>query len=89
MYSCCKSQYVNLVEHCIHECIYLAAERMLLVTSVYMFNAAVFALLCCFDRTFQILVLLGENISEIHDFCHLCAVNLHRMWSKIYYSRFR
>ena len=43
--SYCKSQYVNLVEHCIHECIYLAAERILLVTNVYMFNAAVFALL--------------------------------------------
>ena len=95
--SYCKSQYVNLVEHCIHECIYLAAERILLVTNVYMFNAAVFALLCSLDRTSQTLVLLGENIAplnailgdEIHEFCHLCAVNLHRMWSKIYYCRFR
>ena len=65
----CKSQYVILAEHCSHECIYLAAEIIVLVTDVYMFNAAV-----------------GD---KIHNLYHLCAVNLHRMWSKIYYSRLK
>ena len=40
--SYCKSQYVNLVQHCIHKCRYLDAERIIMVTNVQLFDAAVY-----------------------------------------------
>ena len=60
--SYCKSQYVNLVEQC--------SRKNFIDSSVYMFNAAVFALLCSLDRTSQTLVLLGENIAPQNVIMH-------------------
>ena len=40
--SYCKSQYVNLVQHCIHEWRYLDAERIMMVTNIQLFDAAVY-----------------------------------------------
>ena len=90
--SYCKSQYVNLVQHCIHECRYLDAERIMIVTNIQLFDAAVYFFICRLDKTSQTLFLLGENNvqiseylgAEISRFYDLCAVCLHRMWSKIY-----
>ena len=90
--SYCKSEYVNLVQHCIHECRYLDAERIMMVTNIQLFDAAVYFFICRLDKTSQTLFLLGENnvqISEylggeISRFYDLCAVSLHRLWSKIY-----
>ena len=90
--SYCKSQYVNLVQHCIHECRYIEAERIMMVTNIQLFDAAVYFFICRLDKTSQTLFLLGENNvqiseylgAEISRFYDLCAVCLHRMWSKIY-----
>ena len=90
--SYCKSKYVNLVQHCIHECRYLDAERIMMVTNIQLFDAAVYFFICRLDKTSKTLFLLGENNVQISEylgaefsrFYDLCAVSLHRMWSKIY-----
>ena len=50
-YSYCKIQYVNLVQHCIHECRYLGAERIMMVTNV----AERKALMSFADRTTRLI----------------------------------
>ena len=93
----CKREYSNLVMHCIHECGYLDLERMMMVTSIQLFNANIYYFLCRLDKTSQTLILLGENNATIHayldtdasSFYDVCAVSLHRMWSKMYKNRLR
>ena len=93
----CKREYSNLVIHCIHECGYLNLERMMMVTSIQLFNANIYYFLCRLDKTSQTLILLGENNATIRayldtdasSFYDVCAVSLHRMWSKMYKNRLR
>ena len=88
-----KVSMLILVKHCIHECRYLDAERIMMVTNVQLFDAAVyFFFICRLDKTSETLFLLGENNVQISEYlgaeiprCYdLYAVSLHRMWSKIY-----
>ena len=66
--SYCTSQYVNLFQHCIHEGRYLDAERIMMVTNVQLFDAAVNFFICRLDKTSQTLFLLDENNVQISEY---------------------
>ena len=90
----CQKIYVNLLDHCIHECIYLNRPRALLLQEIFYLDVDVYMYLNRQDRQTQTNLLLGVMVPEFlqilsdrsETFKRICISNLHKLWC-IYKAR--
>ena len=90
----CQKIYVNLLDHCIHECIYLNRPRALLLQEIFYLDVDVYMYLNRQDRQTQTNLLLGVMVPEFlqilsdrsDTFKRICISNLHKLWC-IYKAR--
>ena len=86
----CNCNYNNIVDHCIHDCSFVAQERLNLWYEIFHLNTDIFSYLRSLDKTFLTLIFLGLEVDRVHSslgslyqmFRFLCPSNLHQMWSK-------
>ena len=90
----CQKIYVNLLDHCIHECNYLNRPRALLLQEILYLDVDVYMYLNRQDRQTQTNLLLGVVVPEFlqilsdrsESFKRICIFNLHKLWC-IYKAR--
>ena len=91
----CNCNYNNIVDHCIHDCSFVAQERLNLWYEIFHLNTDIFSYLRSLDKTFLTLIFLGLEVDRVHSslgslyqmFRFLCLSNLHQMWSKVTQKR--
>ena len=86
--SLCNAAYVNLVEHCIHDCVGLLFKRRRLWYELSCIDANVHAVLHNLDKCSLTIALLGGDIVQLYDllgdrlsiFRNICVSNLDAMY---------
>ena len=84
----CQRCFTNLVDHCIHECIFLNRPRARLFQEIFSLGADIYMHLFMQDKHSQTNLLLGVECPEFlqilsdraETFNSICILNLHRMW---------
>ena len=94
-HACCQfcnnDLHINIIDHYIHSCLYLDAERISLWYNILQLNDNVYVHLVNLDSTYVTLVLLGleDDATSLllgdqsQRFKNLCMSGLHKIWSKV------
>ena len=83
--------HTNAIDHYVHSCSYLDAERVSLCYNILQLNDNVYVHLMNLECEYVTLVLLGLEDDAIslllgdqsQRFRHLCMSGLHKIWSKV------
>ena len=62
----CNCNYNNIVDHCIHDCSFVAQERLNLWYEIFHLNTDIFSYLRSLDKTFLTLIFLGLEVDRVH-----------------------
>ena len=84
----CQGEFTNLVDHCIHECIYLNRQRERFCREIFSLGPDIFMYFHMQDKLTLTNLLLGvespellQILSESSDnFKTSCILNIHSMW---------
>ena len=94
-HACCQfcniDLHTNVIDHYVHSCSYLDAERVSLWYNILQLNDNVYVHLINLECEYVTLVLLGLEDDAIslllgdqsQMFRHLCMSGLHKIWSKV------
>ena len=88
---CNREIHINIIDHYVHSCSYLDAERVSLWYDILQLNDDVYVHLMNQDCAYVTLVLLGlEGYAtslllghQSQRFRYLCMSGLHKIWSKV------
>ena len=88
---CNREIHINIIDHYVHSCSYLDAERVSLWYNILQLNDDVYVHLMNLDYAYVTLVLLGleDNATSLllghqsQRFRYLCMSGLHKIWSKV------
>ena len=84
----CQRCFTNLVDHCIHECIYLNRPRARLLQEIFSLGADIYMYLFMQDKHSQTNLLPGLECPDFlqilsnraETFKSICLLNLYKMW---------
>ena len=87
---CCNLMYENIIDHCIHECLYLNRERAIFWNELSKLDLNVYMFLNIQEPVFLSNIFLGQENLELsrllqekgEKFKRICIFNLHFMWYK-------
>ena len=88
---CNREIHINIIDHYVHSCSYLDAERVCLWYNILQLNDDVYVHLMNLDYAYVTLVLLGleDDATSLllghqsQRFRYLCMSGLHKIWSKV------
>ena len=88
---CNREIHINIIDHYVHSCSYLDAERVSLWYNILQLNDDVYVHLMNLDYAYVTLVLLGleDDATSLllghqsQRFRYLCMFGLHKIWSKV------
>ena len=91
----CQGEFTNLVDHCIHECIYLNRQRERFWWEIFSLGPDIFMYLHMQDKLTLMNLLLGVESPELlqilsersDNFKTSCILNIYRMWPAYKASR--
>ena len=92
---CCNLMYENIIDHCIHECLYLNRERAVFWNELSKLDLNVYMFLNIQEPVFLSNIFLGQENLELSRvlqekgeiFRRICIFNLHFMWYKYKHKR--
>ena len=84
----CQSNYDNLLDHCIHDCIYLYRPRAQFFQEIFFLGADIHMYLAMQPKQTQVNLLLGGEYPDFtqllsertESFKKVCIFNIHKMW---------
>ena len=85
---CNREIHINIIDHYVHSCSYLDAERVNLWYNILQLNADVYVHLISLYRAYVALVILGLEVdatslllgNQSQRFRYLCMSGLHKIW---------
>ena len=83
--------YDNVMDHCIHDCLFLNLDRSRLWYSIQQLNSDVCTYLRSLDKAFLTMIFLGldDDIvrfilgDQFQQFRSICMSRIHSMWIKV------
>ena len=87
----CSTNYDNVVDHCIHDCLFLNLDRSRLWYSIQQLNSDVCTYLRSLDKAFLTMTFLGLDddivrfilADQFQQFRSICMSRIHSMWIKV------